>query len=431
MRRATIFLTVPLLCGVAPQLGAQAVPEGSQATRVEMGYRRTPQLRIDPFRHAMIPHWGLVISGGALIENNAFDMNDLFALKFLSDENALVVGDFLDLISQIPSGSGFGGFTVGGAGLALSAPITKSLSVSLSAQARGYGTFNIDEDAVALLRDGNGARQDFSFGASGGSGIATTEFGIHGVYRTPPLGSPDGVNLVLGLGFRFVNAPAFARMRSLLGNGGVVRVTGDSIAANLDIEVAAPIIDDAGDFFDRSTKLGSLAGDFLVRAEWPTSGLALEAALINVGSVSAEVERQRATLDIQATSVDDVNEVLDTLELAVQDTAEVRVSLPRIWRFSASGWANRILQLDVSATAPITGEFESPLVVELGSTWRFVRSFPLRAGVILGGRQGFGYSGGLAIESRNLLLQLAGQSLGGLFGNARGFAGRFELGFFF
>jgi hypothetical protein len=333
-------------------------------------------------------------------------MNDLFALKFLNDENALVVGDFLDLISQIPSGSGFGGFTVGGAGLALSAPITRSLSVSLSAQARGYGTFNIDEDAVALLRDGNGARQDFSFGASGGSGIATTEFGIHGVYRTPPLGSPDGVNLVLGLGFRFVNAPAFARMRSLLTNGGVIRVTGDSIAANLDIEVAAPIIDDAGDFFDRATTLGSLA-------------------------VSAEVERQRATLDIQATSVDDVNEVLDTLELAVQDTAEVQVSLPRIWRFSASGWANRILQLDVSATAPITGEFESPLVVELGSTWRFVRSFPLRAGVILGGRQGFGYSGGLAIESRNLLLQLAGQSLGGLFGNARGFAGRFELGFFF
>jgi hypothetical protein len=386
---------------------------------------------MDPFRHAMIPHWGLVFSGGALLENNAFDLNDLFAVKFLSDEDALVVGDFLDLISQIPSGSGFGGFAVATGGLALSAPITRSLSISLSAQARGYGSLDIDDDAVALLRDGNGARQDFSLGESGGSGIATAEVGLHGVYRTPPLGSPDGVNLVLGMGVRFVNAPAYVRTRSLISNGGLVRVTGDSISANLDIEVMAPIIDDAGDFFDRATKLGSLVGDFLIRGEWPTAGLAVEAALINVGSATAEVEVQRATLDIQTTNVDDVNEVLDTLELAVQDTAEVTVSLPRIWRFSASGWANRILQLDVSATAPITGEFNTPLTVELGSTWRFVRSFPLRAGVIMGGRQGFGYSGGLAIESRNLLFQLAGQSLGGLFGNARGFAGRFELGFFF
>ena len=41
----------------------------SQASRVDMGYRRFSSFRVDPFRHVMIPHWGLVVSAGASAEN--------------------------------------------------------------------------------------------------------------------------------------------------------------------------------------------------------------------------------------------------------------------------------------------------------------------------------------------------------------------------
>jgi hypothetical protein len=432
MQRRILAVIWVLLVSVTPPLAAQAVPEGAQARGVDMGYRRTSQFRVDPFRYAMIPHWGLIISVGASGENNALDMGDLGAIKLLSDEDAFQMGDFLDMITLIPSGSGFGSQAQGEGGLAISAAFGSRVSVGITAQARAYGAFEIDDDAIALLRDGNGARQSFSLGESQGVGIATTELGAHGVFRTNALGSPDGVQLVLGFGMRLVRAPAYARAHSRLANGGRVLLTGDSVAANLDVEVAVTNIQDASDFFSRATGAGSLVADFLVRGEWPTAGLAAELLVANLGAVTVpDVEIKRAFLDVQATNVDDVNEALDTLELTAQDTMDVRITLPRIVRFSASAWANRILQLDLSATAPFTGEFDTPLAVDIGTTWRFVRQFPLRAGVILGGHQGFGYSAGFAVESRNFLFQVSGQSLGGLFRNARGLGTRLDLGFFF
>ena len=110
---------------------------------------------------------------------------------------------------------------------------------------------------------------------------------------------------------------------------------------------------------------------------------------------------------------------------------DLEVTLPRIVRFSASAWANRILQLDVSTTLPVTGDFESPLTVDLGSTWRFSRTLPIRFGLMYGVNQGLGYTGGIAVEGRNFLLRLAAGSLGGFVKNATGTAVRFEWGFFF
>jgi hypothetical protein len=111
---------------------------------------------------------------------------------------------------------------------------------------------------------------------------------------------------------------------------------------------------------------------------------------------------------------------------------DVEVNLPRLVRFTASGWANRILQLDVSTSFGLnTGEYDLPLAVDLGTTWRFVRAFPLRVGVVAGGHGGLGYTGGVAVETGNFILQVAGGSLGGLFGNATGAAARLDLGFYF
>ncbi len=175
-----------------------------------------------------------------------------------------------------------------------------------------------------------------------------------------------------------------------------------------------------------------MAADFLIRFEWPTNGIALEAMVANLGSVTIEgVERRTLDFSVATTLLDGLIDELDATDLEIQDTLDLNITLPRVVRFSASAWANAILQVDVAATLPTGGEFPAPIAVDIGTTWRFIRALPLRAGVVLGDNQGVGFSGGFAIESRVLFLQASGQSLGGLFKHATGVAGRFELGFFF
>jgi hypothetical protein len=428
MKRALLALAwLPL---AAATLGAQAVPEGSQASKVDAGYRRTPTFRVDPFRHAMIPHWGFVFSGGAAGENNTLNLADARAAIYLADKDSLLAGDVLDILGLIPDGKGLKGSALGEGGFYLGGPFGSHFSLGLSAQGRGYGSFQLDDNFVALLRDGNGARQDFSLGNSKGAGLATAEGGVHTVLRFGPMGSEDGANLSLGLGARYIRPVAYARAGLQVGNNGVIRITGDSIKADVAVAFAH-----TPEPLDSTIKHGkaSLAGDFLVRLAWPTSGFALEAMVANVGNVTVHyVETENKRFKVETTNFQEVKDSLDSFDsTSVKTTGDLQIKLPRIVRFTASSWANRILQIDVSATMPVHGDFESPLTVDVGTTWRFIRTLPLRAGVVLGGDQGIGFTGGLAIEGRNMFLQVMGQSLGGLFRNATGGGARFELGTFF
>jgi hypothetical protein len=428
MKRA--LLTLACLSLPAATLAAQAVPEGSQASKVQPAYRRTPTFRVDPFRHAMIPHWGFVFSGGAMGENNTLNLADARAAIYLADKDSLRAGDVLDILGLIPDGKGLKGSALGEGGFYLGGPFGGHFSLGLSAQGRGYGSFQLDDNFVALLRDGNGARQDFSLGNSKGAGLATAEGGAHAVLRFGPLGSEDGVNLNLGFGVRYIRPVAFARARSTVANGGTIRITGDSVRANVGVEFAH-----TPEPLDSTLKHGkaSMAEDFLVRLTWPTSGFALEAMVANVGNVTVHhVETESKSFTVATTNFQDIKDSLDVFDsTSVKTTGDVLIKLPRIVRFTASSWANRILQVDVTATLPVHGDFEAPLSVDVGTTWRFVRTLPLRAGLVLGGDQGIGFTGGLAIEGRNMFLQVMGQSLGGLFRNATGGGARFELGTFF
>jgi len=424
------LLVLALLPLAARALGAQAVPEGSQAAKVDPAYRRTPTFRVDPFRHAMIPHWGFVFSGGATGENNTLNLADARAAIYLADNDSLLAGDVLDILGLIPDGKGLKGSALGEGGFYLGGPFGSHFSLGLSAQARGYGGFQLDDSFAALLRDGNGARQQFSLGNSKGAALATAEGGAHVVLRFGPLGSEDGMNLNLGFGARYIRPIAFARMRSTVANGGVIRVTGDSVVANIGVELAT-----TPEPLDSTLKNGkaSLAGDFLVRLTWPTSGFALEAMVANLGNVTVHlVETEAKRFNVATTNFQEVADSLDSFDSrSVKDTLDLKVKLPRIVRFTASAWANRFLQVDVSTTLPVSGDFESPLSVDVGTTWRLIRTLPLRAGLVLGGDQGIGFTGGLAIEGRNMFLQIMGQSLGGLFRNATGGGARVELGTFF
>ena len=173
-----------------------------------------------------------------------------------------------------------------------------------------------------------------------------------------------------------------------------------------------------------------VVGDFLMRLEWPTQGFAFEAMVANIGTTTIkQLERDSASIFVAtADPLNDLVDALDALSFETRDTVDVDVRLPRIVRFTASAWANRILQVDLSTTMPVGGEFETPLIMDVGTTWRFLKNLPLRAGLIIGGHQGLGYSGGFAFEARNMLFQVAGQSLGGFLKQAKGAGARFDFG---
>ncbi len=431
MRR--ILLAVAIFSVSTTDTSAQLVPEDSPAARVDIGYRRTSSFRVDPFRHVMIPHWGFVFSFGGTGENSVLNFADIGALTFIDNNDEILPGDIIDVIGLIPAGKGVrvaaqaeGGFYLGG-------PFGRHFSLGFSAQTRAYGSGVISDGVASLVRDGNLTQSQFDIAGSGGIVLGTAELGAHTVLRFGPLGTEDGMHLSLGIGGRLVRAGAYYQARPQLGSSTVFRASPDSIVADLAFESFETPIDD---FFDRfNSAPGSLVGDFLIRMDWPTNGFSFEAMFANLGSVTvADVERKIAGLIVATADPlfsTELADSIDAMDFVFNDSVDVTVKLPQIIRFSASAWANAILQLDVAATMPVKGDFETPLSIDLGTTWRFVRTLPLRAGLILGGHQGLGYSGGIAIEGRNVFFQVAGQSLGGFFQHAKGAGARLDFGIFF
>lgn len=430
MKRALVVLGVLALTG-APAVHGQAVPETAQARQLNPSMRRWPHAGVDPFRHVFWPRWGLALQVGAMGGNNTLNAEDIGALIFLSDSlnnpDGILLGDIIDAFGLVPPGQSVSGIAAAEGGAYLGGPFGGSLSIGLSAQGRGYGTFHVDDDAVRFFRDGNIVNQQFLIGETDGTALATAEGGAHVLIHAGPLDTPDGPIVTLGFGGRLVRPIVYGR--GAIETNSSVAVTDSSIAASVTADLWQP--SDVDDPLFKGS--GALMADFLVRFAWPTSGFALEAMVANVGgklTVDDLLHRQ-LTFDVNTSSLAEVNDSLDAAAFDTVGVESVEVSLPRVVRFSASGWANRILQLDIAATMPVTGEFEQPLLVELGSTWRLLNSFPLRAGVVVGGSQGIGYTGGFGLETNNLLFRLTGSSLGGLFRSAKGAAGRFELGFFF
>jgi hypothetical protein len=424
---------VALVCLSSP-LGAQAVPDDSPARRVDFGYRRTPLRGVDPFRHLTIHHWGFVVSGGATGGNNALSVKDVRALVFLEEQGALEVSDVVNALGLVPTGSGLQADIEAEAGASLGGPFGRHLSIGFTGMGRAYGGVDVDDAAVSLLRDGTANRQDFPIGTTQGYALATLEVGAHAILRFGPIGSGDGAILSLGGGARVVRPLFYGRGASQLDSR--LLVSPDSVGARVGVDLA--FTPDPTITFDRGS---GVVGDFLLRLDWPNQGFALEAMLINVGTVTIQdVERSAWSFDVASSTLAEVVDSLDAdpatpgfdlRERTIADTTALAVTLPRTLRLTATAWANRILQLDATASIPLGGDFHAPLAVDLVSTWRFVRVLPLRAGLVFGGRQGIGYTAGLGIEGRNFLFRASAASLGGFLQDARGAAGRVELGFFF
>lgn len=436
--KRVMLVALALTALTAAAVQAQAVPEESQAARLHASFRRTPYLGIDPFRYTFWPGWGLMISSGASGWNNTLNASDVGAIIFLEDNrpDGLLVGDFLDIISLVPPGEGFGGLATAEGGVYLGGPIGGMVSIGVSATGRGYGSARLGDSAVAFFRDGNTAQTMFSLAETGGTALATADFGAHALVNLGPLGSVDGVHLTVGFGGRYVRPLFYTDVG--MGANSSFSVTQNNFAAQVSlasyITVDPTQLDADGDAeVDLATGGSGIAADFLLRLAWPTSGFALEAMVANLaGTVTIQdVRHETVSFNVSTRSLEEVSDSVDAAEFVTLATGDVKVTLPRIVRFAANGWANRILQLDAAATLPVSDEFETPLTVELGSTWRFSNTFPVRLGLLLGGLQGIGYTASVGVEARNVLFRVTGGSLGGLFKSATGAYGRLELGFFF
>ncbi len=421
-RVASLALVCSLLAGTA---AAQTVPDGSPALEVPSAFRRGPQFRIDPFRHVAVPHWGFVIEGGGIAGNNALNLSDIGALIVLADSDAVLTSDLLNVAGLVPSGTAAVGDGQGEGGLYVGGPFGRHVSVGITAQGRAYGSYLVDRDAVAMLQNGNSVQQSFDIGQTAGAGLGTAELGVHALVRLAPIGSQDGARFSVGFGGRYLEPLAYGREVTTLRDNMPILVSGDSIAASVDLHAE----------YTPEVNVGRGSGfavDALVRVEWPTSGLYFETLAANLGKVTVDgVERRTLAFSVATTRIAEVADSLDTADFVVQDTTSVSVSLPRVLRFSAGAWANRYLQLDASATLPLGGDFDLPLAVDLWSTWRFAPVVPVRLGLVLGGAGGIGYTAGVGVETRHFSLGILGGSFGGLFKNATGVAGRFELGVYF
>jgi len=398
--------------------------------RVQPAYRRTPHLGLDPFRYALVPHWGLVVAANASGTNNALNASDIGALMLIHRQDTVRAQDIIDALGLVPPGKGLLGLVQGGTTVHLGGPFGRHFALGFTGEGHAYSSFRLDDNAVALLRDGNASRQNFSLGTTGGAALATAEGGVHAVLRLGAAANNDpGLRVIVGVGARYLKPLAYARGGSTIANGGIIRLTGDSVMAHVSAQSQFTV---ASQDNPMNVQGSGMAADFLLRLELPRPGIALEAMLANVGTVKIQgVERRLGTFNVATTTLKEVKDSIDAVEFIVQDTTAVTVTLPRVLRLAASAWVLPMLQVDASYTAAVSGDFTAPAVIEAGATLRLLRWFPLRVGIVRAGDYGNGFTGGFGIETRVLYLDITGSAYGSAPKTVRGGGGRVELGFFF
>lgn len=427
-RRAIAAAGLLLGVGVAAQSVAArpAAAQQGEDGSVEDLYRRTPLIGGDPFAALTVGRRSVSLSTRATGENNSLGLNDLGAILLLAERDSLRPTDALDALGLVPRGDGLTGYGTGEVRLRLGLPVGRRVTVGVGLQGRGYGSFRIDDDAVALLRDGNATRSEFTLGRTRGDGLVTAEAGVHAVWGAAHSDDRSSPRLILGAGVRYVEPLFYGRALSVLEDVDPILVSGDSVRAHITLATA------------RSPSVGSThgsgwLGDLMARLEWPSPGVAFEAMLQDLGWVSLDrLVLRSQEVDLATTRLDDVVDVVDSLSLTVRDTVTADVSPPALVGFTASVWSWAPVQFDGRLLVPVGGDFDRPPpIAELLATWRPLRRLPLRSGVRLGGRGGVGVRLGLGWEAARFYVRGSAVSTGGFAGGARGVAAGLDVGLWF
>ena len=414
------------LLGAAAALTVLCASAPAAAQQTADLYRRAPLLGDDAFAGLVEGRGSLQFGADASAGNNALDLDRLGAVLFLAERDSLRDADALDALSLVPRGVGLTGHGNAGARFRIGVPLASGLTVGVGASGRGYGSFRVDDDAVALLRDGNGSRSEFPLGETRGDGLLTAEVGVHGVWH--PLAAPGesgrDVRLALGAGVRHVQPLFFARVRSELENRTRIVVTADSIRARVSVATEhTPSVARRG---------GGYLTDLMARLAVPGSGVALEVGVRGLGDVTVEgVERRLEEVDLSTTRLDSVVDVVESLSLDVRDTVNATVTPPALVDVTASLWSGIPFQLDGRVVLPAGGDVgDRPPAGEVLTTWR-LGAVPVRAGARFGGRAGVGGRFGLGLETGSFFLRGSAVTSGGFGGTARGLAARMDVGVWF
>lgn len=387
-------------------------------------YRRSPLMGDDPFAHLLTSRRSIVISGRVGAANSALTLDDVGAITFLAERDRFRVTDALDGLGLVPRGEGLEGAGDGRASVRVGLPVGDSVVLGLGAGAASWASLRLDDDAVALLRDGNADRTEFGLGQTRGDVLLAAELGALAAWRAGRLLGRDGPQISFGGGLRWLRPLYYARSRSLVG-GGRVRVGPDSVRARVAVATAeTPSVEPRG---------GGVLFDGLIRAEWPARSFAVEASVTGLGRVGMDgVLQRREEVDIATTRLDEVVDAFEELSFRVRDTVSASVSPPADLHLTASSRALDDVQLDARLGVPLGGDFaRPPPSLELLSTWRGIRRLPLRAGLRLGDHTEVAYRLGTGWEGRRFFARVSATSAGGLFGGARGLSGDVSLGVWF
>ena len=396
--------------------------QAASAQSPDARYRRSPLIGGDPFALLTEPRRSLSLASRVSGGNSALDLDDVAAILFLAERDSLRPVDALDAVGLVPRGDGLTGYGDGGARLRMGLPVAERWTVGVGLQGRAYGSFRLDDDAVALLRDGNAVRQEFSLGRTRGDALLTGELGVHAVWRPEGVRGPGGSRLLVGAGLRYVEPLYYGRVVSVLEDRGAILLSPDSVRARVSVASATtPRVGPQG---------SGVLGDLLACLEWPDRDLAVEASLRDVGRIELDgLVRRREDVDVATTRLDTVADMLESLSFAVRDTVPGGVSPPMSVAVTVSSWSLLPVQLDGRVLVSLGGGFDRPPpAVELLSTWRPRASLPVRAGVRLGGRSGPGIRLGLGWEADRLFVRASAVTHGGLAGRARGLAATFGVG---
>lgn len=431
--RASLFLAA-LAVGGGPALGSLGGapapgPLGGirPATAQEPGelYRRSPLIGGDPFAHLTEGRRSLALTSRASGGNNTLDLDHLGAILFLAERDSLRPADALDALGLVPRGEGLTGYGNGGARLRLGLPVSRSVTVGVGLAGRGFGSFRLDDDAVALLRDGNGARSEFSLGETRADGLLAAELGVHGVWRPEGRPGPGGSRLAVGAGLRLVEPLFYGRALSVLEDRSRILVSPDSVRARASVASArTPTVAGQGSGF---------LADLMARLEWPRRGVAVEGMVRDLGRVSLHgLVLRREDVDLSTTRLDSVVDVMEGLSLTVRDTVTASVSPPVQVGLTASVRRHLPVRLDGRLLVAVGGSFDRPPPSgELLSTWRPGPSLPVRVGLRMGGRSGAGLRLGLGWETGRFFVRGSAVSHAGFAGAARGLAATFDAGLWF
>ena len=344
------------------------------------------------------------VSAGAGVWNNSFSKSlyDKYNGEYLSSR------DIDDILSHIPDG----GLDVdGGVSARVLSFSTNRFAFSMGAD--GGSFFRVDKTLFDLALEGNETDRTYSLGNTEGGGVGV---GVVGLSWGQPVRVSFADAFAVGGTLHFLYGIGYA----------------ESDKADFTLDMREYDFDLNGEY-EVTHALGGLGWGLDLGAalqfgdEWTVSlGLA---NLLGSIPWSREVEKEKGYVQGDSLAVWDFDDDLADSSWTAS-ASEFSTKLPTVLRLGCSHREGSVL---------VTGDYrqgfcDGPMTrtrprVAVGAEWSAVKWFPLRTGMVLGGRTGFGTSLGFGLRTGGFVFDVGMLSRGFAFpGSSKGYVFGLEFG---